>query len=436
MDGNTDLAGVRILLDTYNLRLAEGSGIKTYALTLFNALQQLNATVSLLGDLPKRRTRYRELDEVLLYDVRRPMRRWSWTAVPGFLSGLRGVVAGAKADSIELRRVIPDSRLGAISDRNTVYNVPHCYRLAHAAYRCTHRPTRVKLPNQVDVWHATCPLPLRIPGTKMVTTIHDLTPLRLPYTTLDNKQVFYRLVRDAIRASAVILAVSDCTKRDILDFFDVPEEKVLVTYQAVPAIARVPGDAIGRATLQKYKLEKGNYILFVGNIEPKKNVITLIHAVSALDIETPLVIVGRRAWLWQEQLRAAKRLFGSKATLVKRLRLLGYVASSDLSVLYANASCFVFPSLYEGFGLPPLEAMRHGCPVISSNAGSLPEVCGNAALYVDPRDPDQICEKITLLLRDEAKRSELIEAGFKQVEYFSMERYAQRLLAAYSKVLS
>jgi glycosyltransferase involved in cell wall biosynthesis len=116
------------------------------------------------------------------------------------------------------------------------------------------------------------------------------------------------------------------------------------------------------------------------------------------------------------------------------VRWLEDISSWELGALYANAACFVFPSLYEGFGLPPLEAMRFGCPVISSNVSSLPEICGNAALYVDPHEPTQIAEAIATLLADQELQAQLITAGYKRVEFFSMENYAERLLMAYSQL--
>lgn len=268
----------------------------------------------------------------------------------------------------------------------------------------------------------------------MVTTIHDLIPLRLPYTTLDNKQFFYRLMRDALRDSDLVLTVSECSKQDILTFYDIPEERVVVTYQSLPAKKASSDKRQSFSLLKNYGLTPGRYVLFVGNIEPKKNLATLIKAMSLLQNDLPLVVVGRKAWLWEEQLQAAQRYFGSIES--ERLRLLDYVPSAVLSALYSQALCTAFPSLYEGFGLPALEAMSHGCPVICSNASSLPEVCGEAALYMDPHDPDGLYAHIESLQEDVCLRARLIEAGYRRVEYFSPERYAERLSAAYSQILT
>jgi glycosyltransferase involved in cell wall biosynthesis len=430
-----DLAGMRILVDTYNLRLPTGTGIKTYGLSLIEALQRLQVEVSLLTDVRKPKTRYPQLDEVLIYDVKPAVRQRWWRVATAGLRGLRGVFKRPRAERVQIDKVIPDDRFGEKLAISTLFNLPQCYRLADATYRSMRRLTRLKPPSKVDVWHATCQLPLRVRGAQQVTTIHDLIPLKLPYTTLDDKRVFYSAVRDALRDSALIFAVSECTKRDILSFYDVPEAKIIVTYQALPNLRYWPGEAFATSVLEQYNLRQGEYLLFVGNIEPKKNVRILLRAVSMLQTRLPLVVVGRKAWLWEEQVGEAQKFFAPQSRYEERVRWLEDIPSWELGALYANAACFVFPSLYEGFGLPPLEAMRFGCPVISSNVSSLPEICGNAALYVDPHEPTQIAEAIAQLLADQELQAQLITAGYKRVEFFSMENYAERLLMAYSQLL-
>ena len=430
-----DLAGMRILVDTYNLRLPTGTGVKTYGMSLIEALQQLEVDVSLLTDVRMPKTKYHQLEEVLMYDVKPAVRQRWWRVATLRFRRLRGVVNRLRAERVQVDKVIPDERFGDNIAVSTLFNLPQCYLLADATYRSLQWLTRLELSTKVDVWHATYPLPLRVRGAKQVTTIHDLIPLKLPYTTLDDKRVFYSKVRDALRDSALIFAVSECTKRDLLSFYDVPEEKIVVTYQALPNVLQVPGEALAALILKKYRLEQRQYILFVGNIEPKKNVRMLLRAVSMLQTSMPLVIVGRKAWLWEEQVSESERLFGPQRRNRERVRWLEDIPSWDLGALYANAACFVFPSLYEGFGLPPLEAMRFGCPVISSNVSSLPEICGNAALYVDPHEPAQIAEAIAQLLDDQDLQAQLISSGYKRVEFFSMENYAERLLTAYSQLL-
>lgn len=427
-----NLAAHEILVDTYNLRLPQGSGIKTYGLSLLNALSQCEAQVSLLTDRYVPKSRYPVLDEVHLFDQAmdhspRHPRLWQ---------GLRMLSHAGRtlrATPVDISRVIPLEGSGG-APIHRCYNLPQLYEMANQTYLRLGRLTRVKFPRPPALWHATTPVPIRIQGARMVTTIHDLIPLRLPYTTLDNKQFFYRLVRDALRDSDLVLTVSECSKRDILAFYDIPEERVVVTYQSLSLKKVSTHQRQSFSVLKSYGLTPGQYVLFVGNIEPKKNLATLIKAMSMLQHDLPLVVVGRKAWLWEEQLQMAKRYFGGSEA--KRLRILDYVPSGVLSTLYSHALCMAFPSLYEGFGLPALEAMSHGCPVISSNASSLPEVCGEAALYMEPHDSDGLYAHIESLLEDVCLRARLIEAGYRRVEYFSPERYAERLSTAYSQILA
>ncbi|MBU0987089.1 MAG: glycosyltransferase family 4 protein, partial [Proteobacteria bacterium] len=152
-----------------------------------------------------------------------------------------------------------------------------------------------------------------------------------------------------------------------------------------------------------------------------------------LDLDIPLVIVGKKAWLWESELNVLYADWNNKRTQ-KKIRLLEYVPTVDLPVLYNGARCLAFPSLYEGFGLPPIEAMSLGCPVLTSSVASLPEICGEAALYVDPYDTRDIADKLGRIINDDELKAKLINAGYDRAKYFSMENYMERLTAAYAKV--
>lgn len=269
-------------------------------------------------------------------------------------------------------------------------------------------------------------------GAKKITTIHDLIPLRLPYATLDSKKVFYNKLRDGLKDSAVTITVSENSKQDILTYYEVDPDKIIVTYQPIALKPLMATDDEVAFFLRRYGLNYQQYILFVGAIEPKKNVGRLLDAYASMDIDLPLVIVGKKGWLWEDELGKTSFLEGSR----KSVKLLEYISTDALRYLYRGASCLVFPSLYEGFGLPPLEAMSFGCPVITSNVSCLPEVCGNAALYVDPYSVQDIKDKIEMLLGDAKLRTQLVQAGTVNAKAFSMENYVQRLYQAYAKALS
>lgn len=417
-----------ILIDAYNLRLKQGSGIKTYGLSLLEAISRLGLSASLLTDRPVPRTRLRHLHEVLFADQ---------LATPGKMrnaaSMLMHAVRPFAPTPIQISSMVQHN--GYLpAGVGMVHNLRHVYEHANWAFQRFQRLTTIRVKPRPALWHATTPLPIRVQGVPMITTIHDLIPLRLPYATLDDKQFFYRLVNAALRDSELVLTVSECTRNDILNLFDVDPAKVIVTWQALPTLDYTINDHFVKSLLAQHKLEPQKFLLFVGNIEPKKNISGLIHAASLLPEDMPLVIVGRKAWLWEEQLETATHFFGKHAP--RRVRVLGYMPTEVVQTLYQNALCLVFPSMYEGFGLPPLEAMRQGCPVVTSNVSSLPEVCGDAALYFDPHEPNEIRHAVEQLLNDAALRARLVEAGYRRVEHFDAVHYANRLRDAYGRVVS
>jgi glycosyltransferase involved in cell wall biosynthesis len=427
------LQGREILVDSYNLRLTHGSGIKTYGLTLLEQIKQLGGSAALLGDRPVPGTRDRALAEVLFYDHAPKEGRWR-RLLGQMTRGMRTMLATVAPVEIQRQFVLPDESMRSVRGIARFYNVGRIYETANHNFKRFGRFTRVRLPQRADIWHATTLLPIQVKGAAMVTTIHDLIPLRLPYTTLDDKKFFFNLTKAAVRRSDLILTVSECSKRDVQLFFDVPDEKIVVTYQPVPFRRYRPDARLEESALKRYQLDRGRYVLFVGNIEPKKNLLGLIKAMGGLSEDLALVVVGRKGWLWKDQIEPAAAYFGERG-MKRRFRLLDFVPRDDLRALYANAHCLAFPSLYEGFGLPPLEAMAHGCPVVVSDAASLPEICGEAASYCDPYDPDSIRQRIEELLAEPARRHLLIEAGNQRVEHFAPERMAQRLMKAYSRVL-
>lgn len=428
------LSGTQVLVDTYNLRLPQGSGIKTYGLTLVRALSALGMQVNLLSDRAVRSTSVKALRQVLLFDAREVPER-ARTPARQALRAARRILGAERPLEVRLDQVVPDTQRFAGADlSHRAFNLPGCYDDANRIFMRLRAPTRLRVPESLAVWHATCPIPIAVPGVKQITTIHDLIPLRLPHTTLDDKVFFHRTVRDAIRRSALILTVSEHTRRDVLEYFDVDPDKIVVTHQPPLVIQDEVTPSHARLVLSKHRLQPRRYILAVGNIEPKKNMGRLIEAFAGIDTDLSLVVVGRKAWMWEQEVGRAEALLGKKRC-TQRFRLLDYVPREDLEVLYSQAAFMVFPSLYEGFGLPPLEAMHFGCPVIVSNTSSLPEVCGDAAAYVDPYDVRDIRTKMIRLIESDVLRESLSVKGVERARMFSMESYQRRLLEAYRRVL-
>ena len=288
-------------------------------------------------------------------------------------------------------------------------------------------------------------MPLRIGGIPNLYTLHDLVPLRLPYTTLDNKRQYLKMVRKIAQTADHIVTVSESAKADIMTILGVPEKRITNTYQAVniPAKYRDKPTQIVELELRgTFGLDYKDYYLFWGSIEPKKNVGRIIEAYLASGVKAPLVIVGAQAWksedelklLDDDHLRTMIRI--DNETRVKRKIIqLSYAPFPLLVSLIRGAKCTIFPSLYEGFGLPVLESMLLGTPVISSSTASIPEVAGEAAVLVDPYDAQKIAQAIRAVDVDEDLRRSLVSAGLTQAERFSEVAYVNRLKPLYAQFL-
>ncbi len=222
----------------------------------------------------------------------------------------------------------------------------------------------------------------------------------------------------SIKKATRILTISQSSKNDIIKYYQVQAEKVVVTYPGY-RISLNSKMTSAKSVIKKYGI-KGDYILSVGTLQPRKNFVRLIEAFSKLELPHELVIVGKQGWLWEEIYEAPKK-FG----IEEKVKFLNYVSDEDLSAIYQNASCFVLVSLYEGFGIPVLEAMNYGCPVVASNISSLPEVVKDAGILVDPYDIEEIAHGIKEAL---AQREMLVKKGFRQCHQFSWEKCARQTL--------
>jgi glycosyltransferase involved in cell wall biosynthesis len=271
---------------------------------------------------------------------------------------------------------------------------------------------------------------------RSVVTIHDCIHLMFP-RDLPNR-LAYAYARGSIWSAARqadrVMTVSEASKRDILHFVDVPPEKVSVIYNAIDERFLRPADeAAMERVRQRWQLNHP-FVLYVGNIKPHKNVERLIDAFGRARAggleELRLVIVGEDISKYPALRQAVHR-----HRLDKQVRFLGFQPYETLASIYRLARAFVFPSLYEGFGLPPLEAMACGTPVVTSNVSSLPEVAGGAALLVDPHDPDAIAEAMRRAVTDEALRATLIAKGSARVRDFSWSQSVRAIHQIYKEVL-
>ncbi len=290
----------------------------------------------------------------------------------------------------------------------------------------------------IDLAHAPYFASPLFPTVPTVVTVHDLIPLILPaYRGSLLVRLYTRLVAAAARRAEAIITVSQASERDIVRYLHIPPERVHVTYEAAgEEFQPVEDEAQLAAIRQKYALPQ-RYLLYLGGFDQRKNLSTLLRAFALLvnkQQQARLVIAGklpgRDSPLFPDPRRLVREL-GVEGSVI----FTGWVAEEDKPALLSGATAFVFPSLYEGFGLPVVEAMACGTPVIASNRSSLPEVVGKGGILVEPTDVEALAEAMEVLLVDDALRAELRQRALAQAAKFSWEQTALETLAVYRKVI-
>ena len=291
-------------------------------------------------------------------------------------------------------------------------------------------PNKIK-ENKIDLFHEPSFITPIFKKCTTVVTVHDIAYMHIPECyTYRHKFYFRRLLSRSIDKSDLVIAVSESTKRDIIDNLAVDPNKIRVVYEGVDEIYRPYDDELELEKVKKiYGIQK-NFILSVSGISPRKNYIRLIKAVKMLkdekNVDIQLVIVGENVWWYEDVFREV-----SRCGLDEDVIFCGYIPQPHLLCLYNSALIFVHPSLYEGFSFPVLEAMACGCPVAASNVSSIPEVCGSAALLFDPRSVEGITASMRSLITDDSLRRDLIKKGIERVKKFSWKKAAEETLAVY-----
>lgn len=268
----------------------------------------------------------------------------------------------------------------------------------------------------------------------VITTIHDLSIIKYPdYHPVDRVAMFEKHLLGAIENSEYLITVSEFVKKEIVDMFGISAEKIVTTQLGVDDDFYPHDQGIVMNVLDSYELRYKSYFLVVATLEPRKNFKLVIDAYIRLDNKIkeqyPLVIVGMRGWELNQIDKDIEKL--------KRmgcLRLLGYVSEEVLPMLYSSAKIFLYPSIYEGFGLPPLESMACGTPVITSNVSSLPEVVGDAGFMVSPYDDVGLYEKIIQLLEDERMLERLSQKSIDRARSFTWKQCAEQTVEVYRRV--
>jgi glycosyltransferase involved in cell wall biosynthesis len=319
----------------------------------------------------------------------------------------------------------------------STFTLPLSERMATMLWQRLKLPVPIDLlTGRLDLFHSPDFVLPPLWHSRSLVTIHDLTFLIHPECADPRLARYLRSrVPRAIERASVVLADSECTRKDLVGLLGVPVEKIEVVYGGVSsAFSPVADEDVLSRVRNKYSIDPP-FILSVGRLEPRKNLGRLIDAYRLLRQETNLphrlLLVGEKGWLYDGLFAQVAKL-----KLEGDVIFLGFVPDEDLPALFSLADVFAFPSLYEGFGLPPLEAMACGTPVIASNTSCLPEVLGEAVLFIDPTDVNALAEALHRVLTDEELRQNMSRQGLARAAQFSWSASAQKLLAVYEKVAS
>ncbi|MHB0858259.1 MAG: glycosyltransferase family 4 protein [Anaerolineae bacterium] len=287
---------------------------------------------------------------------------------------------------------------------------------------------------RVEIFHSPDFVLPPVAGARTVLTVHDLSFMRYPECSSPPLLAYLMgAVPRSVRRADMVLADSESTRRDLIELLGTDPARVVVVYPGAEDRFRPGGDPVlDQAVLDRYGIQSP-YILGLGTLQPRKNFRRLIEAFDMVrrrdKVPHQLVIGGGKGWLYDDIFQMIERL-----GLQDRVRMIGFVRDDDLPALYRRAAMFAFPSLYEGFGFPVLEAMGCGTPVVTSNTSSLPEAAGDAALLVPPEDVGALAESIGRLLQDQGLGADLREKGLRQVHRFTWRAAAEQLLEIYQRV--
>ena len=329
------------------------------------------------------------------------------------------------------RQRFGDIRFPAENYKVDVIPIPQ--RLITLWWLMFNRPTLEKVVGKCDLYHVSeiCIQPVK--SAKTVAFVHDLTTILYPEYHIKSNTFLHQQRFKRIGRVDGILTNSESTKRDITEHLKIRPEKIFVTHLGADERFKPMEQEETEPVLKKYGLTKP-YILFVGTLEPRKNVETLIRAFNELKqkhkIPHQLVLAGRKGWLYRNILK-----FIESSPFKSDIRQMDYIPDEVVPAFMNKADVFVYPSFYEGFGLPVLEAMQCGTPVITSNTSSMPEVGGEACLYVHPESADELADTIFKVIRDKSLQNILSGKGVERAKRFSWEKCAEETLEAYKQIV-
>lgn len=425
-----------ICIDGQNIGLKYGTGVATYGRNLLSAASGLGFQTQVLFGPDTFHPNEALLNEAIMAgsprvakpdfkqrisrDTRTFMSQFGQTATPVLPSGAVIWPEG---------RAAPAEVLWAARD---------FFNLSRRCFRNYQRLTPLKFASDSDqspsLMHWTSPTPAFAAGKPNIYTIHDLIPLRLPSTTQHDRDNFLKLHREIVKKADAIIVVSDFTKNDVIHLLGAPEDKVFNTYQSID----LDKNQIIRSDLETsieiervFNLGWKEYFLHFGAIEPKKNLGRLTESYLLSGSRTPLIIVGAPGWLSNGETALLRHTQREQISAADRIHQYEYTSAGLMTALIRGAKAVLFPSLFEGFGLPVLEAMSLSTAVLTSREGALAEVAGDAALLINPYDVQSISNGIKALDMEQALVSSLEEKGRHQAQKFSLQNYKSRLNQVY-----
>lgn len=404
-----------ILIDGYNIAMPKGTGIATYGRNLVRDYQSMGQDCALLlgadtlGALSPSTQR-----EILVGNQKPPRFRKAWRTL--------NRIVPMVADPEHPKPVGNTSQPGwpeRMPKSCELWHGNNLYKDAQKVFRLTGRPLEIQLPDSADIAlaHWSSPLPMVVKGIPNVTTIHDIIPLTHPTLSKTDLVRYKALLKITLERSDRVVTVSEYSRQAISDYFSIDETKIFNAYQSV--------DGRYQSTpqiLKDHGLNKGSYFIFSGAIEPKKNITRMLNAYAASGSRLPFVVVGHGGWDNTGDLALLTRMAEEKQII-----WLSYLERDELMTLLANAKAMVFASLTEGFGLPAAEAIALGTPVLASNIPPLREVCGEAAIYVDPISGDEMIEGFRSIDNADSRYQVAHQASLLDDRRFSVEQHAARL---------
>ncbi len=426
-------------IDGFNIAMPRGTGVATYGVALSRAITALGHRVTGVFGIDVGKAV--DAREMMFFDrfghgPRRETRREKrWRMLRSRWLPPRHALDVPLSSLVEKESFV--DRLPAF-DR--IVSHADLFEIAEHHFDYYGRFITLKVDRPPDIMHWTYPIPVRVAGARNIYTLHDLVPLRLPYTTLDTKPGYKQLIDACVRQADHICTISESSLSDIISRYPAVATKITNTYQTAPIPDDVlHGDPAEDAAMIEgiFGLKQRGYFLFFGALDPKKNIARIVEAYLTSRSDTPLVIVGARSWGTEKE---SAMLGGGQVSVYGKavhggIMQLDYLPRNLLMRLARGAKAVLFPSLFEGFGLPALEAMRLGTPVIASNVSSLPEVVGDAGLLVDPYDVRAIAGAISMIDTDPAVAARLAAAGPAQAEKFNDTAYQTRLAAMYERIM-